>query len=46
MCPQIKQAIKNVLYDMRNLNDSDTLSIALVREMFEELLTEDEDDCD
>lgn len=38
MCSGIKQEINNMLHDMRNLPDSDSLSISLVRETLESLL--------
>jgi len=40
-CPEIKQEIKNILHDMRNMPDGSTYSIALVREMLESLLGEE-----
>jgi len=40
MCDEIKQEIGNFLYDMCNMPDGSTYSIALVREMLESLLGE------
>jgi len=34
---EIKQEIRNILHDMRNMPDGSTYSIALVREMLESL---------
>lgn len=41
----MRELITEMLHDMRNLSDSDTLSIVLVREMLQSILDEEGESC-